>query len=432
MDKRVLIIAYYWPPSGGSGVQRWLKFVKYLTLLGWEPIVVTPENPSFSTKDPSLLHDIPPSAEVIRIPIWEPHHAFHAVNKWLGNKAALQGDVVGKGKKSFWLKAGTWIRGNVFIPDSRVFWVKPAVRRLQPYIESKGITKIITTGPPHSLHLIGLKLKEKIPSLQWLADLRDPWSEWDVTRALCPTPLAMNCQRRHERKVLKNATRAVTVGNYHAKRYEALGGRPVEVISNGFDEDDFKALPPLNTTHFIIRQVGVIEVRDPRPFMQALKQMAEENPDFKNDLRIEYIGHANQIFLNEIKGDETLCAVTHFLGHLPHRQVIDLYPSSALLLLLLSPSANGQGDLSAKMFEYMASRRPILAIGPEDGDAAQVLRETEAGVIVDPNNAEEMKKQILRFYAQWKSGAPFQPLNISAYSRLNLTKKLARILSEMN
>lgn len=432
MDKRVLIVVYYWPPSGGSGVQRWLKFVKYLTRLGWEPIVVTPENPSFSTKDNSLLDDIPPSLEVIRIPIWEPHHAFHAVNKWLGNKEALQGDVVGKGKKSQWLKVGTWIRGNLFIPDSRVCWVKPAVKRLQPYIESKGITKIITTGPPHSLHLIGLKLKEKIPALQWLVDLRDPWSEWDVTRALCLTPLAMNWQRRCERKVLQHATRAVTVGNYLAKKYEALGGRPVETLSNGFDDDDFHTLHPVNTAHFIIRQVGVIEVRDPRPFMQALKQMAEENPDFKNDLRMEYIGHANQNFLNEIKGDETLCAVTHFLGYLPHRQAIDLYSSSALLLLLLSPSENGQGDLSAKMFEYMASRRPILAIGPEDGDAAQVLRKTEAGVMVNPRNTEEIKKQIFGFYAQWKNSAPFQPLDVSPYSRLNLTKKLTEILSEMN
>lgn len=431
MDKRLLIIAYYWPPSGGSGVQRWLKFVKYLVQLGWEPIVVTPENPSFATKDTSLLKDIPPSVEVIRIPIWEPHHFFNKVNKWLGKKDVLQGDVVGKGKKSFWLKVGTWIRGNVFIPDSRVFWVKPVVAHLKPYIESKGIKKIVTTGPPHSLHLIGLKLKEKIPSLQWLVDLRDPWSEWDVTLSLYPTRPAMNLHRCYEKKVLRNATRVVTVGKYHAKKYEALGGRPVDVIPNGFDEDDFKTFTPVEARAFIIRQVGVIEVRDPRPFMQAVKEIAVQHPCFKNDLRMEYIGHANQNFLSEIKGDEILSEVTHFLGYLPHQEVLDLYPSSALLLLLLAPSVSGQGDLSGKMFEYMAARRPILAIGPEDGDAAEALRHTGAGVTVNQNNREEMKKQILYFYTQWKNGEAFQPLDISAYSRLNLTKKLVTILSEM-
>lgn len=431
MDKRVLIVAYYWPPSGGSGVQRWLKFVKYLVYLGWEPIIVTPENPSFATLDPSLLHDIPPSVEVIRIPIWEPHHIFNKVNKWLGKKEVLQGDVVGKGKKSCWLKVMTWLRGNLFIPDSRVFWVKPVVAFLKPYIASKGLTKLVTTGPPHSLHLIGLRLKEKIPSLTWLADMRDPWSEWDVTRSLYPTAPAMDLHRYYEREVLKQATRVTTVGKYYAKQIEELGGRPVDIISNGFDEDDFGIHAPVDRKQFIIRQVGVIELRDPRPFMQAIKEICDQHTDFKNDLRIEYIGHTNQNFLSEIKADETLRSVTHFLGYLPHQQVLAMYPSSALLLLILAPSINGQGDVSGKMFEYMAARRPILALGPEDGNAAEAIKMTGAGVTVGHHDKEEMKNQILHFYAQWKNGEEFQPKDISPYSRLNLTKKLVTILSEM-
>jgi hypothetical protein len=184
MKKRVLIITYYWPPSGGSGVQRWLKFVKYLVKAGWEPIVFTPENPSFTIQDKSLQKDVPASVEVIKFPIWEPYQLFFKVSALFGNKNVQQTDFISTEKKTFFKSISAWIRGNFFIPDARVLWVKPSVEYLTDFIARNKIDKIITTGPPHSIHLIGLRLKKLNPELKWVADFRDPWGEWDLLDTL--------------------------------------------------------------------------------------------------------------------------------------------------------------------------------------------------------------------------------------------------------
>src|SRR6185295_13357036 len=176
--KKVLIITYYWPPSGGSGVQRWLKFVKYMPQFGLAPFVFTPENPSFEVRDESLLRDVPSEAEIIHFPIWEPYRLFNTISAVFGKKKISQVDQVATGKRSLFQKITSWIRGNLFIPDARKFWVKPSVTILYDLLKSNAINTIITTGPPHSLHLIGLMLKQQNPSLKWIADFRDPWSEW--------------------------------------------------------------------------------------------------------------------------------------------------------------------------------------------------------------------------------------------------------------
>src|SRR5688500_17692581 len=182
MSKKVLIIAYYWPPSGGSGVQRWLKFVKYLPQFGWEPYVFTPENPSFAIRDESLLKDVPPEAEVIHFPIWEPYEAFFRVSGLFGNRqTAKPTSLVSSSKtRSVFQRLSTWVTGNLLIPDPRRFWVKPSVNFLHEFLQENEIGTIITTGPPHSMHLIGRNLKRRNPHLRWFADFRDPWSDWGL------------------------------------------------------------------------------------------------------------------------------------------------------------------------------------------------------------------------------------------------------------
>jgi hypothetical protein len=208
MVKKVLIIAYYWPPSGGSGVQRWLKFVKYLPGFGWEPYVFTPENPSYAVKDESLLKDVPPEAEVIKFPIWEPYGAFSKVSSAVGDKKTAEQPTLAYGKdKSFFQKLTTWIRGNFFIPDPRVFWVRPSVKFLTDFLRDNDIKTIITTGPPHSIHLIGYRLKKKNPSLKWIADFRDPWSEWGLLDSLSLGKFARSIHTRMESNVLRQGRR---------------------------------------------------------------------------------------------------------------------------------------------------------------------------------------------------------------------------------
>ncbi len=432
MSKKILIITYYWPPSGGSGVQRWLKFVKYLPQLGWEPIVYTPENPSFTIQDMSLLKDVPNSVEVIKLPIWEPYEAFFKFSRLFGKKEIKQSDFVTTGKKSVFQKISTWVRGNFFIPDARVFWVKPSVAFLHDFISSNQIDKIITTGPPHSVHLIGLKLKQKNPQLKWVADFRDPWTEWDLLDTLSLTSIARKIHQKQERDVLQTANRVITIAPYHVGRLEVLSNRKVDLITNGFDRDDFSGITHTKTNVFTIRHIGVLdELRDPRPVMESIRAICDVNADFANKVRIEFIGNVNSSFKSFVEQDKTLAGITKFIGHMPHSQLLSLYGQTDLQLLVLAYTAIAPGNLPGKFFEYLASGNPILAIGPVDGDAAVVLKETKAGEIFERADSAGIQKSILMFFNGWKEGRSMADRDVSAYTREELTKQLSRLLEEL-
>ena len=431
MNKKILVITYYWPPSGGSGVQRWLKFVKYLSQMGWEPIVYTPENPSFTIKDDSLEKDIPTSIEIIKLPIWEPYDAFNKFSKLFGKKDIKQSDFVTTGKKSLFQQISTWIRGNFFIPDARVFWVRPSVAFLQDFIKSNEIEKIITTGPPHSVHLIGLKLKKKNPSLKWIADFRDPWTEWDLLDTLSVSTLARKIHSKQERDVLQTADRVITIAPYHVARLEALSGRKVDLITNGFDEDDFKNIVHTKTSKFTIRHVGIVdELRDPRPVMEAIKELCKHDAEFASDIRIEFIGNVNSTFKKFIENDIILASITRFVDQMPHTQLLTLYGQTDLQLLVLAYTAIAPGNLPGKFFEYLASGNSILAIGPVEGDAAAVLNITKAGKIFERCDEKGIQEALQYYYSYWKTGVALTDRDVSDYTRKKLTIKLEQLLLE--
>ena len=231
-SRKVLVITYYWPPSGGAGVQRWLKFVKYLTLMGWEPIVYTPLNPEYPVEDKSLLDEIPPGVTIFKTPIKEPYTIY---KKFVGMKSTdkVAANFISDGKKPSWAqKVAVWLRGNFFIPDPRVFWVKPSVRFLSELLEDDPVDVIVTSGPPHSMHLIGLKLKQKY-GIPWVADFRDPWTNIDFYHELMLTTVADSIHKRLERKVLTKADLVVTVNRAMQEEFLAKGAKQVSVISNG-------------------------------------------------------------------------------------------------------------------------------------------------------------------------------------------------------
>ena len=433
-SKRVLIITYYWPPSGGSGVQRWLKFVKYLDRLGWETFVVAPENPSFTTQDPSLLKDVPVNTEVLKLPIWEPYNAFHKLSGWFGSKKTNTSDFISTNKKkSMFGRVANWIRGNVFIPDPRIFWVRPVTTFLSDFIQSNHIDKIITTGPPHSVHLIGSRLKKKYPALKWVADFRDPWSEWDLLDTLDLTPFARKRHQKLERRVLEQADRVITIAPFHVQRFEALGQRKVELITNGFDVDDFEKVSRVRTSKFTIRHTGVVdELRDPRPMMEALKRAFVADPSMKENTTVEFIGNVNSSFQAFVKNDPLLSTVVRIIPSIPHAELLKLYGATDLLLLILAHTAIAPGNLPGKFFEYLASGVPILASGPVGGDADTVLRDVKAGSLYKVDQVEEMSRELLSQYRAWLKAETPRATDPSPYTREKLTSHLATILESLD
>lgn len=430
MSKKVLIVTYYWPPSGGSGVQRWLKFAKYLDKAGWETFVLTPENPSFSISDPSLLKDVPPNTDILRLPIWEPYDAFYKLSGLFGRKKPGATDMISTGNRSMFQKISSWVRGNFFIPDPRVFWVKPASSFLSDFIKSNNIDKIITTGPPHSIHLIGLKLKKKFPALKWVADFRDPWSEWDLLDTLSLSGAARKKHQKLEREVLHYADRVITIAPYHVKRFEALSGRVVDLVTNGFDTDDFAKVVRVRTEKFTIRHTGVVdELRDPRPFMLSLKKFLESTANVP--IEVEFIGNVNSSFKEFVRNDEVLSLITKFTNTIPHKELLQLYGKTDLLLLVLAHTALAPGNLPGKFFEYLASGIPIIAIGPVDGDAAEVLEKSKAGEIFSRENDVAMVEMLSRHYNLWKSGGSVSTTDASLFTREKLTDKLIGILESL-
>jgi glycosyltransferase involved in cell wall biosynthesis len=434
-NKKVLIITYYWPPSGGSGVQRWLKFVKYLPEFGWSPFIFTPENPSFAIKDESLSKDIPEEAEVIHFPIWEPYAAFFALSGIFAKPVtAKPTQLVSAKNQSFFQRVSTWIRGNLFIPDPRVFWVKPSARFLEGFIKDNQISTIITTGPPHSLHLIGLRLKKKNPHIKWLADFRDPWSEWGFLDTLRVGEWARRYHKRLEANVLAAADEIITITPFYVRQFEAIGNRKVQLLTNGFDEDDFKTLDYAKSERFIIRHIGLVNEKcDPRPFLRAVQQLAMEMPEFGKYVQLEFIGEVHVQIKQFVREYKTLNEIVKFTGNIPHSQLIEQYGSSSLLVLILTGYKDAEGYMPGKLFEYLATGLPILGIGPIQGDAAHLLAETGAGEMIDAADDGRIKHYLMQQFNCWLTYERPQVKMVGVkYSRRAVTSQLSALISHDN
>lgn len=436
LENKVLIITYYWPPSGGSGVQRWLKFVKYLPQFGWTPYVFTPEKPAFGVRDETLLADVPREAEIIHFPIREPYELFLKLSKALGagrksnTPTHLVGDA-GTRKRTWFERFSIWVRGNLFIPDPRVFWVKPSARFLKHFIRQNHIRHIITTGPPHSVHLIGYRLKKELPEINWVADFRDPWSQWGLLDTLQTGKLARKIHQRLEQKVLTTADQLVSITPFFVKAFSTLAGRKVTLITNGFDDSDFQNFTYRRTHQYIIRHIGIVNEKcDPRVFMMALKAVAEENVEFRSLVRMEFLGEVHPQFRAFVEQDATLKAITHFIGYVSHQEVLACYAETSLLLLNLTGYKNAEGYLPGKLFEYLATGLPIIGLGPLHGDAAHVMAETRAGVMIADGDMPSARKALRSYFKVWKI-TPSQPVRMpgaNQYTRYELTRFLTTLL----
>lgn len=424
MTKKLLIITYYWPPSAGSGVQRWLKFAKYLPEFGWEPVIFTPENPDFDLKDDSLLKEINPNLEVIKFPIWEPYGIFRKIKK---EKLTDTSKVLEKKKKSIGDKSAIWLRANVLIPDPRVFWVKPSVEFLKDLVEQGQFNAVITTGPPHSLHLIGLGLKKKT-GIKWLADFRDPWSKWEFLDTL---PMLEWVKKRHEKlegEILAFADSITTISPTFQQDFEQLGKRKIHLLTNGYDSEDLPKnwnFSVSNHETIEILYTGVIDaIRNPIPFIQAFQETFQSS---NQKAILRFVGKVSEAVINHVSQDAWLKDNVKFEGYVSHEKVFDYYQNAHLLLLILTDTKNAKGNIPGKLFEYLSTGRPILALGDPEGDSSAILSSCHGGKVISHLDSKGIKDFLIKFQPQSEYKVSKE---VEHYSRKNLSQQLAKILDE--
>lgn len=404
--------------------------------MDWEPVIYTPDNPQFEIKDERLLEAVK-DLEVIKKTIWEPFSIFHRItgNKERGN--VQQGLILEKSKKSWKDKLIVWIRGNVFIPDPRVFWVKSSVIFLMDYLKKEKINIVITTGPPHSMHLIGMGLKRFSKDVKWLADFRDPWSDWDILPKLNTGAMAMKRHRLYERRVLSQADAVTTVSKRlgEALSSKAPSGKAVEVIANGIADNKASnvRVGASQGDKFVIGYYGMLnELRDPSHLWELLELICESNKLFHDKLEIRVGGIVGQSIKDRLTQSKQLKEKVVFLGYVPHEEVFNEYQKCDMLLLLLNKSDNAKWILPVKFFEYLSAGRSILALGPRDSDLGDIFEGNQIGEIFEPDNLNDIQSFILANFDQTYKleEADYKKL-LQQFSRSNQAKELAKLLEKI-
>ena len=430
--KRVLVITYYWPPSGGSGVQRWVKFCKYLPAEGWQPVVYTPENPELTSVDDTMGNDLPEDLEVIRTHITEPYEAYRKImGRGAGTDMKKLVTPIKGGKKSLSHKISLWIRGNLFIPDPRVWWVRPSVKFLRKYLKDNPVDVIVTTGPPQSMHLIGKRLA-KATGLPWIPDFRDPWTRMYYLKPLGLTAASWRKHYRLEKGVLDAASAVIAVTPLMQEELQAKTKTPVRMITNGFDEDDF-AVEPLCDGFFNLTHTGLLASDgNPEKLWKVLGEKCTENPLFREKLRIRLVGKTDADVLGNIEA-AGLGPNTVNVGYKTHLEAVAEQKGASALLLPLRNDPEYILILPGKLFEYLAARRPILGIGQTDGAMAGVIDGTGSGTVSGWDDEETLRAFIDTLWKQYLDGGIKAPDgDISEFSRKNLTRRLAATLGEVS
>lgn len=423
---KVLIVTYYWPPAGGAGVQRWLKFTKYLRDFGIEPVVFTAQHPNYPILDESLQSDIPDGLEIIRCPIFEPNTVL---SKYRKQKVKPSAGFL-KEQPSLISKIIMYIRANLFIPDARMFWIKPATKKIINYLANTKIDLLITTGPPHSLHRIGYRVKLKT-GIPWIADFRDPWTGIDYFHVLPLTKFARRKHFKQEDEVFKKADKIIMVSNTSREKYKAQA-KSIEVITNGYDTDYADEKLNILDQKFTISHIGSMNAtRNPKMFWKVLAQLCQEDQEFANHLQLQFIG---KIDTNVITDDIVPYKFKNIVykDYVPHKEAKQFQRTSQVLLLVVNDTPNAKEIVTGKIFEYLQAKRPIIAIGPEDGDLAEILNETKAGSTFDYSNEKDLKTYIETLYQKYKKGIlEVNSSNIEKFHRKELTKHLSEIIKEL-
>lgn len=428
--KKVLIISYYWPPAGGIAVHRCLKFAKYLREFGWEPIICTADNPEYPVLDEQNDIYAYKGTTVLKTKIWEPFNLFKFIT---GKKKEerIHNVFLEEDKPTLVHKIGIWIRGNIFIPDARKFWIRPSINFLTKYLKENPVDVLFTNGPPQSTHMIAYEVKKKL-GIPWHADFQDPWTQVDYFPQLMLNSVSLKIHKTMEKRVFDNADKITICSETWKHDLESIGAKDVGVIVWGYDEDDFKDVHIELSPKFTMSHYGSLGPdRNAKTLWKALSIISKENKQFANDLEIELAGFIGHVIINEIES----CGLNNNLklfDHLSRKEALERMCRSQALLLILNNMPNVNGRLPGKLFEYLASRRPILVIGPKESDASKIVHGVNAGMTCGFDDLDGTVRVVKDLYEKFKIGklTP-NKTDISEFSNRNLTKRLAEYLDQI-
>ena len=427
--KRVLVITYYWPPAGGSGVQRWVKFSKYLPSQGWQPVIYTPENPDLGSIDESLLNDIPAEAEIIKRPICEPYGIYR---KLTGSKGQIkvEANPGNGGKGSFLKKVSMWIRGNFFMPDPRCLWIRPSVKFLKKYLTEHPVDLIVSTGPPQSMHLIARKVS-LATGIPWVADFRDPWTKIFYFKHLRLSRWARKKHHKLEQQVLDDATAIVAVSPMVQNDFAQMTSTPVHLVTNGYDESDYQETVQSDGNFNIVHTGLLTGEGNPVNLWKALGEKCRTDNEFADRFRLVLAGKTDRSVLDSItKAGLDKYLIDH--GYVDHSKAVMLQRSASVLILPIREEPETKAILPGKLFEYLAARRPIVGVGTSEGAMATVLQETKAGRIFDWDDSAGISEYVDCLWETFRSGneAVFEA-DIEKYSRRMTTRKMVEIFNTL-
>ncbi len=431
MSKKVLIFTYYWPPAGGVAVQRFLKFSKFLHEYGWQPIIITVNNGSYPYYDESLLKEVSPETQVYRTKTFEPFELYNLLRGQKGKTMPLVA-VGANANKTFFQKLSEYIRANFFIPDARKGWVPYAVKQAETILKTEKIDAIITTGPPHSAHLIGLELKKKF-GLKWIADLRDPWTGIVYNEMLPRTEATRRKDLKLETQVLKTADCTVVISPGMKEQFEDRA-KKIEVIFNGYDEANFQTTAgsvSKPSESFTIRYVGNLMASQNTP--NLWKAISELRKTINANIKLEFTGRVDAEIQNSIT-DAGINDITTYNPFTDQQTAIDLTRVASLLLFAIFNLPNSKLVITGKIFEYLASCNEIISFGPVDGDASAILNKVGHKPMIAFNDYPETLKQLQTAYTYWKlTGTPFKYTDrrFEMFSRRNQCRALADILNSI-
>ena len=430
--KKVLIITYYWPPAGGPGVQRVLKFAKYLPEFGWQPIILTVQNGEYPAYDESLFSDIPKECKVFKTPAIEP---FSLYKKFTGMKSdeVIPVATLAETKTSWKKKLAHWIRLNLFIPDAKIGWIPFAVKAGKHIIRNEKPDIIFSSSPPPTVHLIAKKLA-KWSGIKWVADFRDPWTEIHYYKTVKRSSCSRKIDKEKEKKVLNNTNAIVTISEQMKISFSNRANTDCNVITNGYDPMDFTEILKKENSNFLkILYVGNAgNQRDPYVVFKSLYKLARENKIDIKKIKMIFAGKITENIRNYKLQFPDINI--EFLDYISYKSTLQLIINSDILLLLINNIPNNEGIITSKIFNYIASGNFILGLGPEDGEAAKIIDVIQTGIMVDYCNEEKLNNIIKTKYDEWQRNGniTLNQKSSEKYSKYNQTKKMIEIFEALN